>query len=227
MCGRYTQTVTDPQLLAQTFQLETLPSYLAPRYNIAPSQSVAAIVKDDSNRNQLAMMRWGLIPSWAKDATVGNRMINARAETLTEKPSFRAAFRSRRCLIVADGFYEWKTNEDGSKTPIYIHLKDGSIFGMAGLWEQWKDPSTGELITSCTIITTNPNELIKPLHHRMAVIMPSTDHEQWLDPRQTDTHQLEPLLRPYTATEMMAYPVSTRVNNAKYDGPDLIEPLVE
>ncbi|MCB9437870.1 MAG: SOS response-associated peptidase [Anaerolineales bacterium] len=227
MCGRYTQTVTDPQLLAQTFHLENTPSGLAPRYNIAPSQSVATIVKDEANRNRLAMMRWGLIPSWAKDATVGNRMINARAETLAEKPSFRAAFRSRRCLVVADGFYEWKTNDDGSKTPIYIRLKDGSIFGMAGLWEQWKDPATGELITSCTIITTDPNELIKPLHHRMAVIMPQADYEQWLDPRQTDTQQLEPLLRPYTAAEMTAYPVSTRVNNAKYDGPDLIDPLVE
>ena len=225
MCGRYTNTVTDPKAVAQAFDLDNVPDNLTPRYNIAPTQPVMTIVNDDQGQNQLAWMRWGLIPSWAKQRSIGNRMINARAETLAEKPSFRSAYKYRRCLVVADGFYEWKKNDDKSKTPMYIRLKNSDLFGLAGLWERWTDPDTGELLTTCTIITGQPNELIKPLHHRMAVILPQDRHAIWLDRHLQITKELQPLLQPYPADEMMVYPVSTDVNNARNESPHLIEPV--
>lgn len=226
MCGRYTLTVTDSNVVAQQFNLELAPAELSPRYNIAPSQTVATVLQNAAGNNELAWMRWGLIPSWAKEPSIGNKMINARAETLQEKPSFRSAYKARRCLVIADGFYEW-FQESGvkGKTPYYIRLKDAAVFGLAGLWEQWKDPDTGEFIKSCTIITGEPNELIKPLHHRMAVILPQNRYDEWLDPKMHDTKQLQTLLQPYPAEEMTAFPVSTRVNNARYDAPDLIDPI--
>ena len=225
MCGRYTITITDPDVIAATFDLETAPTDLVPRYNVAPTQHVPTIVKNQDGANELVMMRWGLVPSWAKDPAIGNRMINARSETLAEKPSFRAAYRKRRCLVVADGFYEWKKNNDGSKTPMYVRLRNGGLFGMAGLWERWKAPETGGVITTCTIITTEPNNIMRPLHHRMAVVLDRTDYNQWLDPQFGDTAYLQHLLQPYPGDDMIAYAVSPRVNNSRHDGPDLVNPI--
>ena len=170
MCGRFTLTA-DPNDLREAFPWVNIPEGVGPRYNIAPSQPVAVIPND--GQNQLNFFVWGLIPSWAKDPTIGNKMINARAETLTEKPSFRTAFRRRRCLIPASGFFEWKQNPGGkTKTPMYIRLKSGKPFALAGLWERWDSPD-GSTVFSCTIITTQPNELMQGIHNRMPVMLPS------------------------------------------------------
>lgn len=227
MCGRYTTTVTDPNVIAEAFDLKTppAPDALQARYNIAPTQQVMTVGKNKEGHNSLAWMRWGLIPSWSKDITIGSKMINARAETLAEKPSFRTAYKRRRCLVVADGFYEWRKNADGSKTPMYVRLKDASVFGLAGLWEQWQDKASGEKIVSCTIITGKPNALIKPLHHRMAIILPQEHYETWLSRDVQDTDALQDLLQPYPAEEMIAYPVSLKVNKVTNDGPELIVPV--
>ncbi len=225
MCGRYTQTITNPNIVAQTFDLDSVPDQIEARYNIAPTQNVLTVVQNEVGQREATWMRWGLIPSWAKERSIGNRMINARAETLAEKPSFRTAYKKRRCLVVADGCYEWKKNEDKSKTPMYVHLKDRSLFGMAGLWERWTDRETGEVLTTCAIITTTPNETIKPLHHRMAVVLPRDDYIFWLDTQISDTDRLQTLLRPYPADMMAVYAVSTEVNNPRNDHPDLIAPV--
>ncbi|MBN1679470.1 MAG: SOS response-associated peptidase [Anaerolineae bacterium] len=223
MCGRFTLTKLDPDLVAKTFALDSVPA-LSPRYNIAPTQPVAAVIHDvESAQNQLAVFRWGLIPHWSKDATIGSRLINARGETVAEKPSFRAALRYRRCLIIADGFYEWQTLPDGSKQPMYITLRDRGLFGMAGLWERWTDPNTGEIVPTCTIITTTPNDFMAPIHNRMPVILPSELYAAWLDPTQTVTANVLPLLQPYPAGQMTGYPVSRRVNRPTNDDPSLIE----
>jgi len=222
MCGRFTLTA-DPSQLRAIFPELAVPKELAPRYNIAPSQPVAVIPND--GKNQLDFFVWGLIPSWANDPKIGNRMINARAETLAEKPSFRAAYRRRRCLIPADGFYEWK-KEAGqkAKTPMYIHMKTGEPFGLAGLWESWHAPD-GSNVLSCTIITTQPNDLVKDIHNRMPVILPQAAHALWLDPGELDPSQLQDLLAPYPASEMSAYPVSTQVNNPANDLAACIDPI--
>lgn len=228
MCGRYTNTVTDPDVIAQAFDLATPPDHrtLQARYNIAPTQQIMTIGKNRDNENRIAWMRWGLIPRWAKEMAIGNKMINARAETLAEKPSFQDAYRKRRCLIVADGFYEWRKEGDGSKTPMYIRMKDGRPFALAGLWETWKNPEDGESVISCTIITGEPNALVKTMHHRMAVILPPEVYETWLNRDVQDVLQLQPLLQPYPPDNMEAYPVSKKVNNAAYDAPDLIEQVL-
>jgi putative SOS response-associated peptidase YedK len=166
------------------------------------------------------MLRWGLIPSWAKDESIGSKMINARAETLAEKPSFKRLLRSRRCLIAADGFYEWQ-KEQGGKTPMYITMKDGEIFALAGLWDTWKN-ADGEQIRTCTIITTEPNELVTSIHNRMPVILPPEAREAWLDSTLHDDNLLVPLLKPYSADAMQARPVSRLVNNPQYDSAELI-----
>lgn len=227
MCGRYTNTVTDPALVAETFQLATPPdaSTLQARYNIAPTQLVMTIGRNPADQNAIAWMKWGLIPRWAKDSTMASRLINARAETLAEKPSFRESFKLRRCLVVADGFYEWRKNEDGSKTPMYIRLANGGLFGLAGLWDRWVDPTTKDPVLTCTIITGEPNDLIKTMHHRMAVILPPAYFDVWLNRDIQDPAQLSDLLKPYPAEEMVAYAVSQKVNNAGYDAPELIEPV--
>jgi putative SOS response-associated peptidase YedK len=219
MCGRFTLTV-DPEQLRETFSWLTVPDQIQPRYNVAPSQPVAVI--PNNHKEQLDFFVWGLIPSWAKDPKIGNRLINARAETLAEKPSFRAAYRRRRCLIPADGFYEWK-QEPGrkSKTPMYIRLKSGKPFALAGLWESWHAPD-GSNILSCTIVTTQPNELLADIHNRMPVILPEDAYSLWLDPGEADPEKLQPLLGPYTASEMIAYPVSTLVNDPSNDQADCI-----
>jgi putative SOS response-associated peptidase YedK len=223
MCGRFS-LVADPDDLREAFPWLNIPTTeMAPRYNIAPSQPVAVIPNDGLHR--LDFFSWGLIPSWAKDPSIGNRMINARAETLSEKPSFLAAFRRRRCLIPADGFYEWKA-EPGkkTKTPMYIHMKSGGPFAFAGLWESWNSPD-GSNIRSCSIVTTTPNALMQKIHNRMPVILPSSSYDLWLEPAEVDPKKLGSLLQPYPEEEMTAYPVSTLVNNPANDMAACIEPL--
>jgi putative SOS response-associated peptidase YedK len=209
-------------LVAQ-FVLFEAPAW-TPRYNIAPTQEVLVIVRTPEHPDRQARLhRWGLIPSWAKDITIGNQLINAQAETAVSKPAFRVAFRKRRCLILADGFYEWR-KENRHKQPFHIRLRDGRPFAFAGLWERWVGPE-GKAIDSCTILTATPNELVRGLHHRMAVILPSNDYDLWLDPSVQEVERLQPLLRPFPTEEMTAYPVSTVVNNPRNDVPSCIEPL--
>ena len=254
VCGRY--TLTDPgEELIRHFQLPGLPQEYRPRYNIAPTQPVLAIIDADGRR--AGMLRWGLIPSWAKDPAIGNRMINARAETVAEKPSFRTALRRRRCLIPADGFYEWRT-ANGRKQPMRIVRSDGGLFAFAGLWESWRPPVSAtkaagaaetpdppshggtaddhgasgrsdaghdQVVYTCTIVTTDANETLRPIHHRMPVVIPPEAYDLWLDRDIDDPEALLPLLRPSPEDAFRAYPVSTFVNNARNEGPDCIKPL--
>jgi putative SOS response-associated peptidase YedK len=224
MCGRFTLTI-DPMSLQQAFPWAVIPDDLFPRYNIAPSQPVAVI--PNTGDNTLTMYKWGLIPSWAKDPSIGDRMINARAETLAEKPSFRTAFRRRRCLILADGFYEWKQDPAmKSKQPVYIRLKDSQPFAFAGLWDLWQ-ATDGSEIRSCTIITTQPNSLLEPIHNRMPVILPADVYQRWLAVEDTQPAQLNDLLVPYVHSEMVAFPVSRMVNSPETESPDLIKAVGE
>ena len=216
MCGRYTLTV-DVKTIAETFGVApTIEA--APRYNVAPTQEVVSILSNGSVH--LDWLQWGLIPSWAKDESIGSKMINARAETLAEKPSFKRLLRSKRCLVVADGFYEWK-KEQGGKTPMYITLKSGSPFAFAGLWDLWHGPD-GQEIRSCTIVTTQPNAVVASIHDRMPAILLPNAREMWLDTSLKDEQALLPLLAPYPADEMMARAVSRLVNNPKVEGAELI-----
>lgn len=242
MCGRY--TLTDPgEGLIRHFRLPGLPEDYRPRYNVAPTQPVLVVVGGEERR--AGMLRWGLIPSWAKDASVGSRLINARAETVAEKPSFRNAFRRRRCLIPADGFYEWQAT-NGRKRPMRIVRKDGGLFAFAGLWESWRPrpapsaigvPTGGDagaqsngsaadqVIYTCTIITTAANDALRPIHERMPVILPPEAYDLWLDRDVDDPEALLPLLKPRPDDELTAYPVSTIVNDVRNDAPDCIKPL--
>jgi putative SOS response-associated peptidase YedK len=219
MCGRFTLTA-DLGTLQENFPFVEMPEGMQPRFNIAPTQPVAVVPND--GRNRLDFYVWGLIPSWAKDPGIGNRMINARAETLQEKPSFRTAFKRRRCLVLADGFYEWKQGERG-KTPMYIRLASGKPFAFAGLWESWNAPD-GSNVLSCTIITTQPNDLMATIHNRMPVILPEQAYPLWLESSEADTQRLSGLLVPFTAGELQAYPVSPLVNSPQNDVPELIRP---
>jgi putative SOS response-associated peptidase YedK len=219
MCGRYTLT-TPYQMLKELFELGDIPAEVGPRFNIAPTQQVAAIPNEPARR--LALFRWGLVPFWAKDPKIGSQMINARAETVAEKPAFRNALRKRRCLILADGFYEWR-KEGARKTPTYIRLSSHRPFAFAGLWESWKAPD-GSSLLSCAIITTSANELMKPIHDRMPVILPPERQSVWLDPAEQDASLLTSLLAPFDSSRMEAYPVSTRVNSPANDAPDLLVP---
>ena len=222
MCGRYTLTAAGPDLIDE-FQLDEAPS-LAPRFNIAPTQEVAVVRLDPAaGRRKLGLLRWGLIPPWAREPEVGSRMINARADTAAVKPAFRAAFKRRRCLIPADGFYEWKP-AGARKQPYFIRMCDGRTFAFAGLWERW-EPSDGEPIESCTILTTDPNDLLAPIHNRMPVILHREDYGLWLDPDLGNPDRLRPLLAPYAPEEMTAYPVGLRVNSPKNDDAGCIEPM--
>jgi putative SOS response-associated peptidase YedK len=225
MCGRFSLNQTGDDL-AEAFLLRSSPP-VEPRYNIAPSQPVATVVTTPENPDPHFDFRlWGLIPSWAKDPTIGSRLINARAETVAEKPSFRAAFKRRRCLILADGFYEWET-VPGQKTkqPHYIFLQDHAPFAFAGLWEHWSDRDSGGELQTCTILTTAPNELMEPIHTRMPVILAPDDYAPWLDPDFDQPQILQAMLRPYEAEAMDRYPVSTVVNKPQNDIPDCIAPL--
>jgi putative SOS response-associated peptidase YedK len=225
MCGRFTTTNADPEKIKESFDLKETPSsdVLTPRYNIAPSQDIAVVAHDENNDNKLGLMRWGLIPSWAKDPKIGYKMINARGETVHEKPSFRTAFKKRRCLIIADGFYEWRKNADGSKTPMYIRMEDGEPFAFAGLWERWENPHSGTLVTTTTIITTTANDLMRDIHERMPVIVPRDMYPTWLSREMQDSDELRHLILPYPADLMTAYPVSKKVNSPNNDSPDLIQ----
>jgi putative SOS response-associated peptidase YedK len=218
MCGRYTLR-TPIDVLAEGFEIQEYPSSITPNYNVAPTQEVAAVVEENEMR-KLEMFHWGLIPSWAKDPSIGNKMINARAETVSEKPSFRSAFKKRRCLILADGFYEWQKTDDG-KQPYHIKMQDDSPFAFAGLWEIWKDE---EEIRSCTIITTAANDLMDEIHHRMPVILPPDDYDMWLDPDFDENEPLTSLLKPYSSDKMEAYIVSRRVNKPSNNEPSVVEP---
>ncbi|MEP0868226.1 SOS response-associated peptidase [Trichocoleus desertorum AS-A10] len=225
MCGRFTQSQS-AATIAATFHLAAVPD-LAPRYNIAPTQPIMAILATaepaEPPQRQLRQLRWGLIPSWAKDMSMGSRLINARSETVAEKPAFRAAFRQRRCLIVADGFYEWQRLEK-KKQPFYFRLQDQQPFAFAGLWEHWQTPE-GDRLDSCTILTTQANALLSSIHDRMPVILPPESHDLWLDPTVREPEQLQPWLQPYAAEVMTAYPVSTKVNSPAYDHAECINSL--
>lgn len=218
MCGRF--TLSQPAAaIASAFQLEEIPN-LEPQYNIAPTQLVPTILQTEQGKRQLQMCRWGLIPAWAKDTSMGTRLINARAETVNEKPSFRSAFRQRRCLVVADGFYEWQ-HQAGKKQPFYFRLQNGQPFAFAGLWERWKSPDA-EIIESCTILTTEANELLRPIHERMPVILNPDDYNLWLDPTVQTSEKLQQLLHPYPTEAMTSYAVSTKVNNPHNNTPECI-----
>ena len=221
MCGRFTLTV-DPSDLQEAFADYTFPAKFAPRFNIAPSQPILAIPNDAKHKADFFI--WGLIPSWAKDPSIGNRLINARGETLAEKPSFRGALKYKRCLILADGFYEWKS-QPGTKTkvPHFIFLKSRQPFAFAGLWDEWHSPDGGS-VRSATIVTIAPNELMATLHNRMPVILPPSAYAQWLDPAPQTPDRLLPLLQPFPADEMDAHPVSTLVNSPANDRAELVVP---
>lgn len=218
MCGRFTLTISAEEL-AEIFELDEVPSSFPQRFNIAPSQPIAAIIKTDNHPvRHLSLLRWGLIPSWSKDPTIGNRLINARAETAAEKPSFRNAFKRRRCLIPADGFYEWQKQEQ-RKQPFYIHVKENQPFAFAGLWETWQDISTG------TILTTEANPLLQQIHDRMPVILKPQDYDKWLDINNQNTAELQSLLKPFPSEEMEFYPVSNEVNKPGNDSHKCIDRL--
>ena len=221
MCGRFALK-TPPKSIQEHFHLpETVE--LSPRYNNAPSQTVAVVRHLPKNNSpQLNMLRWGLIPHWAKDMKIGYKLINARGETLKQKTSFRSAFKMRRCLIVADGFYEWKRSGK-IRQPFYVHLKKDSVFGFAGLWESWNGPD-GNIVESTTIITTSPNELIREIHDRMPVILHPDQYETWLLDS-TPEHTLQEFLASYPADKMVAYKVSPEVNSPQNDLPDCLIPL--
>ena len=224
MCGRFTLR-TPASDVAKQFGLLEVPPF-EPRFNVAPSQPVAAVRQtpgESAPRRQWAWLRWGLVPSWAKDPGVGNRLINARAETAAEKPAFRAALRRRRCLVAADGFYEWQ-HTGQRKQPFYFHLRDQRPFGFAGLWETWQGPEASPIET-CTVLTTEANELVRPIHDRMPVIVAPADYDLWLDPAVEEPAELSRLWGPYPAGEMAAYPVSTRINSPANEDPRCIEPL--
>lgn len=219
MCGRY--MITSPtEAIRALFGLADTPE-IAPRYNVAPTQSVPVVRRRaGGGGRELAHLRWGLIPHWAKDEAIGNKLINARAESVASKPSFRDSFGKRRCLVVANGFYEWKKT-GRRKQPYLIRLKGGGTFGFAGLWSRWRNPA-GEPVETFTIITTEANDLCAETHDRMPVIIPPHAHDAWLDPERPDA---ETLLRPYESDAMEAWAVDMRVGSPRHDDPALIEPL--
>jgi putative SOS response-associated peptidase YedK len=219
MCGRFTLK-TRPEVLAEHFELTEVPG-VEPRYNIAPTQAVAVVkMTPETGGRQLSMLRWGLIPSWADDPSIGNRMINARAETVAEKPAYRSAFRLRRCLVPADGFYEW-AKANGAKQPHYFQLKDGGPFAFAGLWERWAKGK--EPIESCTLLTTEANEVVSPVHQRVPVILEPKEYGRWLDPQRRRLEDDSALLRPFPAERMIGYPVGRFVNDPRNEDPRCVE----
>ena len=215
MCGRFA-FYSPAQAAAELFGVSNAPA-VEPRYNIAPTQYIAAIRPDAQQNNQLVMLRWGLVPFWAKDPSMGARMINARAETVAEKPSFRNAFRRRRCLVLADGYYEWQRSGE-VKTPWFISRSDEQPMAMAGLWESWNDPQSESPLETVTIITQEANQFLAELHHRMPLILEPDQAQRWLEPGSA-LPDINPVLR--------AWPVDRRVNNARNEGPELIDPVGE
>ncbi|MCU1456321.1 MAG: hypothetical protein JWL73_413 [Actinomycetia bacterium] len=238
MCGRFI-AVSSPQLLADHFSVEEIrvPEHEA-CWNVAPRADVLVVVEDrraEGSPRALEPMRWGLVPGWAKDRSIGDRLINARAETVADKPAYERSFRLRRCLVPADGFYEWRAEREpgaggrtrAMKQPVFIHDRSGEPLPLAGLWSSWRDPADPDAawLHSCAIVTTRANELLAPLHDRMPVVLPEDVWDVWLDPAIEDTALLEPLLVPAPETQLELWDVSTRVNKADNDGPDLVEPL--
>jgi len=222
MCGRFA-FYSPHESVTRLFGVAAAAS-VEPRYNIAPTQYVAAVRPGSAGGRSLAMLYWGLVPSWAKDKSIGARMINARAETLGEKPSFRSAYRRRRCLVLADGWYEWQ--RDGAvKQPYFIAFAEREPFGMAGLWESWRDPAGGEPLESCCIVTTQAAPELARVHDRMPVIIPTQRHDEWLDPGNDAAGAMDGLLVPWARGGLEARPVSRRVNSARNEGADLVEPL--
>ncbi|UBF26448.1 SOS response-associated peptidase [Kovacikia minuta CCNUW1] len=220
MCGRFSQSKS-AETLSSAFQL-AVPGW-TPRYNIAPTQAIPTVsLMSAEPERQFRLLRWGLVPGWAKDLSMGAKLINARSETVAEKPSFRSAFKQRRCLILADGFYEWQRSQ-GKKQPYYIQMCEGQPFAFAGLWERWQKGDSP--IESCTILTTQANELMQPIHDRMPVILSPQDYDLWLDPT-TPAEKLHSLLLPYDAQEMQRYPVSSIVNSAANENPDCVKPFI-
>lgn len=226
MCGRFV-AATDPEGLARLMVVDErkAPS-LDVNYNVSPSQEVYAVVEHDERRH-LVSFRWGLVPSWAKDPKIGNRLINARSETVGSKPAFRSSAAKRRCLIPADGFYEWQRRDDGTKHPHLIHRADEAPFAFAGLWSVWQDPDDPDAapLRTCTILTTPANSLMRPLHDRMPAILEPADWEQWLDRSVEDAEAVTPLLRPADPALLTAYEVSTEVNNPRNNHAGLLTPV--
>jgi putative SOS response-associated peptidase YedK len=219
MCGRFA-FYSPHEAVTRLFGVADAPE-VEPRYNIAPTQFVAA-VRETGGPREVAMLYWGLVPSWAKEKSIGARMINARSETLAEKPSFRNAYKRRRCLVLADGYYEWQRS-GAIKQPYFISFAAGEPFGMAGLWERWRDPGSGEPLESCCIVTTSPAPAVAHVHDRMPVIITPDAHAEWLDPDNAATDRLARLLVPCEARGLQARPVSRRVNDARNQGADLLE----
>jgi putative SOS response-associated peptidase YedK len=218
MCGRFTQRQPTAKL-GKEFGVEEVPEVEA-RYNIAPTQEVLGVYESPDGR-EMTFYKWGLIPSWAKDTSMGTRLINARSETVTEKPAFRQAFKQRRCIIPTDGFYEWQRTE-ARKQPFFFRMHDERPFGFAGLWEHWEGEGD-QIINSCTILTTEANEVLRPVHDRMPVILHPEDYELWLD---TDVRKLDlvkEVMKPYPAREMVGYPVSISINSPRSQGAELIK----
>ncbi|MBU0677189.1 MAG: SOS response-associated peptidase [Verrucomicrobia bacterium] len=223
MCGRYTQT-KDGEYVEQYFDTEVTEGVVAPRYNVAPGQH-APVALHFEGRKLLALFRWGLVPSWAKDDAMGFKMINARAETLAEKPSFKRLLKRRRCLVAADGFYEWKKIEGTkTKTPYRFTLKSGDLFAFAGLWDSWRTPDGSDLYTY-TIVTTEANEIVKPVHHRMPVVLSREKQEVWLDPGRTDEKDVLPFMEPCPNEDLRSCEVSTIVNSPRNDTPECIRTI--
>jgi len=225
MCGRFA-FYSPHEAVVRLFGIGGDVPDIEPRYNIAPTTYVPTVrvLAGDPETRRLAMLYWGLVPSWAKDRSMGARMNNARAETLRDKPSFRNAYRKRRCLVLADGYYEWQ-RAAASKQPYYIQLASFEPFAMAGLWEAWRDPATGDMLESCTLVTTAPVPSIAHIHDRMPVILPPDAYAEWLDPRNADVERLGRLLTPGPSLRVTARPVRRFVNNARNQGPSLIEPV--
>jgi putative SOS response-associated peptidase YedK len=219
MCGRFAQ-YSNPEVYASQFDLDSICN-ATPRYNVAPTQPVLAIRRNEEGLRELAPLRWGLVPHWSKGPDNRYSMINARAETVDSKPAYRSAFRHRRCLIPTEGFYEWKAGK-GGKTPFLVRRVDKEPFAMAGLWERWKDHE-GEVLESCTIVVTDANELVRAIHDRMPVILASEDYEGWLDSANQDFEWLRAILKPANLERWTMHPVSRRVNSPSNDGPELLE----
>ncbi|MFP6729835.1 MAG: SOS response-associated peptidase [Alphaproteobacteria bacterium] len=221
MCGRFTLR-TPAADLAGEFDVDERPN-LAARYNIAPSQDILVVrAAGEGGDRAFAMLRWGLVPHWAKDPAMGSRMINARAETVSEKPSFRSAYRARRCLVIADGFYEWQKAPDGAKLPHHIRFADNAPFAIAGLWESWR-AADGETLETCALITTEANQELEPIHHRMPAILPRHGYDAWLN---SGAQPPDDLLQPYPAGALAAHAVGPRVNSARHDDAACLEPAI-
>lgn len=224
MCGRYRLTAKE-RWLSEYFNIPAEDIEWAARWNIAPTDEVATVRQHRTEPKRVfAKMRWGLIPNWAKDISISTKTINAACETASEKPAFRESMKKRRCLIPADGFYEWKQIGLKKKQPYNIGMADDGLFAFAGLWDSWQDPS-GKIIKSCTILTTEANPLLKDIHDRMPVILDPNDYNLWLDPGLTDSTKIIDLLKPFDSRRMRAYPVSSMVNKVENDGPECAEEI--